>query len=70
MGWGRTSEGGTLPGIVQHVNVPILTLQQCRNMKYRASRITANMVRDIKKNTEKKERMMEEIVVSISLSYM
>lgn len=45
VGWGRTSEGGTLPGIVQHVDVPILTLDQCRNMKYRASRITSNMVR-------------------------
>ncbi|KAL9693689.1 hypothetical protein quinque_012974 [Culex quinquefasciatus] len=44
VGWGRTSEGGTLPGIVQHVDVPILTLDQCRNMKYRASRITSNML--------------------------
>lgn len=44
VGWGRTSEGGTLPGIVQHVDVPILTLDQCRSMKYRASRITSNMV--------------------------
>ncbi|XP_062702299.1 serine proteinase stubble [Aedes albopictus] len=44
VGWGRTSEGGTLPGIVQHVDVPILTLDQCRSMKYRASRITSNML--------------------------
>ncbi|XP_058812771.1 serine protease 1 [Topomyia yanbarensis] len=44
VGWGRTSEGGTLPGIVQHVDVPILTLEQCRSMKYRASRITSNML--------------------------
>lgn len=44
VGWGRTSEGGTLPGIVQEVNVPILSLAQCRAMKYRASRITPNMV--------------------------
>lgn len=44
VGWGRTSEGGTLPGIVQHVRVPILTLSQCRSMKYRSSRITSNMV--------------------------
>jgi len=44
VGWGRTSEGGALPGIVQHVNVPILTLAQCRSMKYRSSRITANMI--------------------------
>lgn len=45
IGWGRTSEGGTLPGKLQQVNVPILTTNQCRNMKYRASRITNNMVR-------------------------
>lgn len=44
IGWGRTSEGGSLPGIVQQVKVPILTLQECRSMKYRASRITSNMV--------------------------
>lgn len=44
IGWGRTSEGGSLPGIVQQVQVPILSLSQCRNMKYRSSRITANMV--------------------------
>lgn len=44
IGWGRTAEGGTLPGKLQQVNVPILTINQCRNMKYRASRITTNMV--------------------------
>lgn len=44
VGWGRTAEGGSLPAIVQEVSVPILTLNQCRAMKYRASRITANMV--------------------------
>lgn len=44
VGWGRTSEGGALPGIVQHVEVPILTLNQCRTMKYRSSRITPNML--------------------------
>ncbi|XP_055697478.1 transmembrane protease serine 9-like [Phlebotomus papatasi] len=44
IGWGRTSEGGTLPGTLQQVRVPILTLSQCRNMKYRASRITSNML--------------------------
>lgn len=31
---GRTSEGGALPSVVQHVEVPILTLNQCRNMVY------------------------------------
>lgn len=44
VGWGRTAEGGSLPAIVQEVTVPILTLNQCRAMKYRASRITSNMV--------------------------
>ncbi|KAL4721682.1 hypothetical protein ACJJTC_011797, partial [Scirpophaga incertulas] len=44
VGWGRTSEGGQLPAVVQEVRVPILSLSQCRAMKYRASRITNNMV--------------------------
>ncbi|XP_064072607.1 trypsin-1-like isoform X2 [Vanessa tameamea] len=44
VGWGRTSEGGQLPAIVQEVRVPILSLTQCRGMKYRASRITNNML--------------------------
>ncbi|XP_072929276.1 trypsin-1 isoform X1 [Epargyreus clarus] len=44
VGWGRTSEGGQLPAVVQEVRVPILTLTQCRGMKYRASRITNNML--------------------------
>lgn len=44
VGWGRTSEGGQLPAIVQEVRVPILSLSQCRNMKYRATRITTNML--------------------------
>ncbi|KAJ8971991.1 hypothetical protein NQ314_000437, partial [Rhamnusium bicolor] len=44
IGWGRTSEGGMLPHIVQEVDVPILTLAQCRAMKYRASRITTYML--------------------------
>jgi len=44
VGWGRTSEGGALPAVVQHVQVPILTLDQCRSMKYRSSRITPNML--------------------------
>lgn len=44
VGWGRTSEGGALPSVVQHVEVPILTLNQCRSMKYRSTRITPNMV--------------------------
>ncbi|KAI4457441.1 tryptase-related [Holotrichia oblita] len=44
IGWGRTAEGGMLPGIVQEVQVPILTLTQCRAMKYRASKITSYML--------------------------
>lgn len=33
-----------LPGIVREVQVPIWTQAQCKAMKYRASRITANML--------------------------
>ncbi|XP_068082928.1 trypsin-1-like [Anabrus simplex] len=44
VGWGRTSEGGELPGVVQEVQVPILSLDQCRKSKYRPSRITSNML--------------------------
>lgn len=44
VGWGRTAEGGMLPGIVQEVQVPILSLNECRAMKYRASRITSYML--------------------------
>ncbi|KYQ53176.1 Serine proteinase stubble [Trachymyrmex zeteki] len=44
VGWGRTSEGGMLPGKVQEVQVPIHSLTQCRKMKYRANRITENMI--------------------------
>ncbi|PBC27021.1 Serine proteinase stubble [Apis cerana cerana] len=44
VGWGRTSEGGMLAGQVHEVQVPILSLIQCRKMKYRANRITDNMI--------------------------
>ncbi|KAK7604020.1 hypothetical protein V9T40_004293 [Parthenolecanium corni] len=44
VGWGRTSEGGTLANVIQEVQVPILTLDQCRSTKYKPSRITANMI--------------------------
>ncbi|XP_058791264.1 transmembrane protease serine 9-like [Phymastichus coffea] len=44
VGWGRTKEGGMLAGVVQEVSVPILSTEQCRRMKYRASRITENML--------------------------
>jgi hypothetical protein len=44
VGWGRVSEGGNLADIVQEVQVPILSLAQCRASKYRPQRITANMI--------------------------
>ncbi|KAK9878852.1 hypothetical protein WA026_003686 [Henosepilachna vigintioctopunctata] len=44
IGWGRTAEGGMLPNIVQEVQVPILSLSQCRAMRYPASRITPYML--------------------------
>ncbi|XP_014467224.1 PREDICTED: serine protease hepsin-like [Dinoponera quadriceps] len=44
VGWGRTSEGGMLPAKVHEVQVPIYSLSQCRKMKYRANRITDNMI--------------------------
>lgn len=44
IGWGRTSEGGALPAVIQKVDVPILTSSECRNMKYKSSRITGNML--------------------------
>ncbi|XP_011878431.1 PREDICTED: uncharacterized protein LOC105567833 [Vollenhovia emeryi] len=44
VGWGRTSEGGMLAGKVHEVQVPIYSLAQCRKMKYRANRITENMI--------------------------
>ncbi|XP_063705416.1 trypsin-1 [Culicoides brevitarsis] len=43
-GWGRTSEGGSLPAEIQKVEVPILSNQECKSMKYKASRITSNML--------------------------
>ncbi|XP_054266001.1 trypsin-1-like [Macrosteles quadrilineatus] len=44
VGWGRTSEGGALAPVQQQVSVPILSLSECRSLKYRPSRITSNMV--------------------------
>ncbi|XP_025835896.1 serine proteinase stubble [Agrilus planipennis] len=37
-GWGRLSEGGTLPSILQEVNVPIVSNECCRNMFLKAGR--------------------------------
>lgn len=52
VGWGRTTEGGMLPNILQEVRVPILSLNQCRGTKYKASRITNNMLCAGRANTD------------------
>ncbi|KAI5750360.1 trypsin-1-like [Diaphorina citri] len=44
VGWGRTSEGGSLATEALEVQVPILSPGQCRAMKYKPSRITPNML--------------------------
>lgn len=44
VGWGRTSEGGVLPSIVNQVKVPIMSLAECRNQKYKSTRITTSML--------------------------
>ena len=44
LGWGRSSEGGTIADKVQEAQVPILNLTQCRSLKYRASMISNNMI--------------------------
>ncbi|KAG8249767.1 Suppressor of tumorigenicity 14 protein [Homalodisca vitripennis] len=35
-GWGRLSESGSLPHILQHVTLPILSLSRCHNLYRRA----------------------------------
>lgn len=37
-GWGRLSEGGTLPSVLQEVQVPILSNDKCKSMFLRAGR--------------------------------
>nr|AID60304.1 serine protease 3 [Nilaparvata lugens] len=37
-GWGRLSEGGTLPSVLQEVTVPIVSNDKCKNMFLRAGR--------------------------------
>ncbi|KAF4517825.1 hypothetical protein B566_EDAN008931 [Ephemera danica] len=37
-GWGRLSEGGTLPSILQQVSVPIVSNEKCQSMFLRAGR--------------------------------
>lgn len=37
-GWGRLSEGGVLPSILQHVSVPIVSNEKCKNMFLAAGR--------------------------------
>ncbi|KAH8236730.1 hypothetical protein KR026_009431, partial [Drosophila bipectinata] len=44
LGWGRTSEGGELPSIVNQVKVPIMSITECRNQKYKSTRITSSML--------------------------
>ncbi|XP_067616190.1 trypsin-1 [Eurosta solidaginis] len=44
VGWGRTSEGGDLPSIVNQVKVPIMSINECRKQKYKSSRITSSML--------------------------
>lgn len=37
-GWGRLSDGGTLPSVLQEVTVPILSNEKCKSMFLRAGR--------------------------------
>ncbi|KAK0159058.1 hypothetical protein PV328_009987 [Microctonus aethiopoides] len=37
-GWGRLSEGGTLPSVLQEVSVPIVSNDKCKSMFLRAGR--------------------------------
>lgn len=37
-GWGRLSEGGTLPSVLQEVTVPIVSNDKCKHMFLRAGR--------------------------------
>ncbi|VEN46669.1 unnamed protein product, partial [Callosobruchus maculatus] len=37
-GWGRLSEGGTLPSVLQEVQVPIVSNDRCKSMFLRAGR--------------------------------
>ncbi|XP_054262250.1 serine proteinase stubble-like isoform X2 [Macrosteles quadrilineatus] len=37
-GWGRLSEGGTLPSVLQEVTVPIVSNEKCKSMFLRAGR--------------------------------
>lgn len=37
-GWGRLSEGGTLPSVLQEVQVPIVSNDRCKMMFLRAGR--------------------------------
>ncbi|XP_050082329.1 serine proteinase stubble [Anopheles aquasalis] len=37
-GWGRLSEGGTLPSVLQEVSVPIVSNDRCKSMFLRAGR--------------------------------
>ncbi|XP_014253934.1 serine proteinase stubble [Cimex lectularius] len=37
-GWGRLSDGGTLPSVLQQATVPIISNEQCKNLFLRAGR--------------------------------
>ncbi|KAL9893610.1 trypsin-1 isoform 1-T1 [Glossina fuscipes fuscipes] len=52
VGWGRTSEGGVLPSVVNHVKIPIMSVTECRNQKYKSYRITKTMLCAGKLNTD------------------
>jgi hypothetical protein len=38
-GWGRLSEGGQLPNLLQHVQVPIMSNDKCRDMFLKSGRM-------------------------------
>jgi hypothetical protein len=38
-GWGRLSEGGQLPNKLQHVQVPIISNEKCRDMFLKSGRM-------------------------------
>merc|ERR1711936_809171 len=43
-GWGTTKSGGSLPDILQYVNVPLMTNADCKKTGYEASSIKPSMV--------------------------
>merc|ERR1712156_790380 len=43
-GWGTTKSGGSLPDILQYVNVPLMTNADCKKTGYEATSIKPSMV--------------------------